>query len=591
VMQYQTAFHRFPVVLLQTKHHKHMSLSLGEENNMKPNPFQPSRHAKAHACWLAFVAFCFAGNNASASNDRHASCDDFLPEPRTVGGHEVGPESCLMQQGEVAYDGRTFVRVDLGLDGTAEGYVKMEGPYHEYVTNGPDLLFKQAATPGKRHLAIVNYERMRGTAVLLMYPKSRADWNGKLWVTAHGRGRSFRNGALKKWDRYYDREDPMAAFHKIHRVMLSKGYALAVTNRTSEQDVGELVATLDDGTVVDWAAFNDTSSIIMDFTAVAEAVLRERLGKAPSRTYLYGHSAGARIARSLNYTPGLNADSRGNPVFDGFLLDDSATGLWLPVVMEGGKDVLFDSDAEKRAFRPQVELVHTMYNKVWVRSPNRPDWVSQSYVANKRRNARILMDKGLGSKFRMFEIEQMSHNGGERLPPDNRYGKIHVLDVSLVIDGAIDMVDMLAEGTGVPTPSKSNWSAIGDADGDGEIENPAILYPEVACPLGVFYPYPKMGSGTTAFAAFTGEGVEPLDETDVFVDMNRNAVWDFRETPSEAWRRLGLLDSGERLSRERYVQCIREAATGLQEDGLFSEATVDRYVQEAQLEDLTPSTD
>lgn len=557
---------------------------------MKMNRLPRSHTMQARALCLAFAALWAFGNDAGAA-DRYASCDNFLPERRSVSGQEVGPESCLMQQAEVAYAGRTFVRVDLGLNGTAEGYVKMEGPYHEYVTNGPDLTFKQAGTPGERRLAVVHYERLRGTAVLLMYPKSKADWNGKLWVTAHGRGRSFRNGSLKIWDRYYDKDDPMAPFDKIHRVMLSKGYALAVTNRTSEQDVGELVATLDDGTVVDWAAFNDTSSIIKDFAAVAEAVLRKRLGKAPGRTYLYGHSAGARIGRSLNYTPGLNADARGNPVFDGFLLDDSATGLWLPVLMKNGKDVLFATDAEKSAFRPQIELVHTMYNKVWVRAPERPDWVSNSYVANKRNNAKILMNKGLGSKFRMYEIEQMSHNGGEKFPPDNRHGKMRVLDVSLVIDGAIDMLDALVEGTGEPAPSRSNWAPIGDADGDGQIENAAIQYPEVACPLGVFYPYPKMGAGTTAFAAFTGEGVEPLDETNVFVDMNRNAVWDFRETSSQAWQRLGLLNPGEHLTRERYVQCIREAATRLQKDGFFSQATVDKYVQQAQVEDLTPSTD
>ncbi|MDH3581130.1 MAG: hypothetical protein OEM91_10965, partial [Hyphomicrobiales bacterium] len=369
-----------------------------------------------------------------------------------------------MRQADVTYKEQRYVRVDLGLNGTAEGFVTDEGTYHEYLTNGPDLVFEQAATPGKRHLAIANYERMRGAAILLIYPKNKAEWNGKLWVTAHGRGRSFRNGALKMWDRYYDPEAPMAAFDKIDRVMVSKGYALAVTKRTSEQGIGEVIATLDDGSVVDWAAFNDNSAIIMDFAAVAEAALQKRLGRKPSRTYLYGHSAGARIARSLNYTPGLNSDSRGNPVFDGLLLDDSATGLWLPVVMKDGKDILFINDDEKQAFRPQIELVHQMYTKIWDRAPNRPDWVTNGYLANKRLNAKILMEKGLGSRFRMYEIRQMSHNGGEGLPPDNRLGKIHVLDVSLVIGGAIDMLDDLVEGRGVPVPSKSDWDYVGDAD-------------------------------------------------------------------------------------------------------------------------------
>ncbi len=148
-----------------------------------------------------------------------------------------------------------------------------------------------------------------------------------MWVTAHGRGRSFRNGSMKLWHAYLDPVDPLAAFDKIDKVMLAKGYALAVTLRTSEEGIGEVIATLDNGTVVDWAAFNDNASIILDFTAVAKAAIKKRLGKEPLRTYLYGHSAGARIGRSINYTPGLNTAANGNPVYDGFLMDDSATGF------------------------------------------------------------------------------------------------------------------------------------------------------------------------------------------------------------------------------------------------------------------------
>jgi len=37
------------------------------------------------------------------------------------------------------------------------------------------------------------------------------------------------------------------------------------------------------------------------------SLLLKRLGRAPAHTYMYGHSAGARIGHGLNYTPGLNA--------------------------------------------------------------------------------------------------------------------------------------------------------------------------------------------------------------------------------------------------------------------------------------------
>jgi hypothetical protein len=256
--------------------------------------------------------------------------------------------------------------------------------------------------------------------------------------------------------------------------------------------------------------------------------------------------------------------------------------------MRDGRDILLADEAARESFRPQVELVHQMYNAIWERAPNRPPWVSDSYLANKRMNAKILMDKGLGSKFRMFEIRQMSHNGGESLPSGNRSGNVEVLDVSRVMDGAIDILDGLVEGRSAPVPSKSDWSVIGDADGDGVNENPAIAYPEVACPLGVYYPYPQNGDGSTAFAGFSGQGMEPLNEARVFVDMNRNGAWDFRETPAAAWRRLGLLGQAEELTRERYVQCISDAVASLTDDGLFSVATAERYVESARTRDLRP---
>ena len=538
---------------------------------------------------LALATTTAQSGAVAAQSPDHISCDDLLPTPRRVSGTPVGPESCLMHQAPLTLQGREYVRLDLGLDGTAEGWVTDHGPYHEYLTNGPDLIFEQAATPGKRRLAIARYERLRGAAILLVFPAEASEWNGKLWVTVHGRGRSFRNGALKVWDRYYNPDDPLAAFDKIDRLMLSKGYAIAVTKRTTEQDIGEVISTLDDGTIVDWAAFNDNAAIIIDFATVAKAALERLLGTRPSRTYLYGHSAGARIGRSTNYTPGLNMDAEGRAVFDGFLLDDSATGLWLPVVMRDGRDVLLRSEEDRAAFRPQIEIVHQLYTKVWERAPDRPDWVFQAYLVNKRLNARILLDKGLGHKFRIFEIRQMSHDGGESIRADNREGKVRILDVSLVMDGAIDMLDALAEGGPKPVPSRSDWAAIGDANRDGIIESPAIAYPEVACPLGVFYPYPQNGSGTTAFAGFTGEGEEPLDEQRVFVDMNRNGVWDLRETPTEAWRRMGLLGRSEELTRERYVQCVTDAATRLRDDGFFDSATVEAYIAAARTQNLEPA--
>ncbi len=541
---------------------------------------------------LSFVYACLVLFNVPGHSQAQAikSCDSYLPSSRTVNGHEVGPKSCQMQETELTYKDREYIRVDLGLNGTAEGYVTRSRDYKEYLTNAPELVFPQAQASDVQEpvFAVANYERIRGAAVLLVYPKSRRDWNGKLWVTAHGRGRSFKNGSLKRWDKYLDPEAPIATFNKLQKAMLSLGYAIAVTRRTSEEDVGEVITTLEDGTVVDWVAFNDSHSLIKDYTAVAEIALRRRMGKTPEKTFLYGKSAGARLARGMNYFgQRLNQDNNGQPVFDGFLVDDSAAGTWLPVVMENGRDVLLTTAEEKAAFVPQLELAHQAY---WnFNNHDLPEFVTYSFLANKYNNARILTEKGLEDKFRIYEIRQLSHDGGSSTA-DGRRGKLQILDLSLLMEGAIKMLDGWVAGE-PPPASRSDYPVIGDINSDGRIDNPALSYPEVACPLGKFYPFPRSGSGATSWAAFTGEGIEPRDENGVFVDLNNNGLWDFRETPEQAWQRLGLLRPGESLTRTRYVDCVRSAASALAEEGFFDPEVVEAYVTNARSKNLTPSSD
>lgn len=519
------------------------------------------------------------------------SCKEYLPALRQVNNHKVGPETCQLQQVELEFNGHTFIRADMGLDGTVEGYVTREGNYREYLTNAPDLVFpqSQASKPEIPILAVSHYESLRGAAILLVYPKNRKDWNGKLWVTAHGRGRSFHNGSLKLWNKYLDPADPLGELNKLEHVMLTQGYALAVTMRTSEENVGEVVSTLEDGTVVDWVAFNDSHSYIKDFTYIAENAINKRLGKFPTRTYLYGKSAGARLARGLNYYgTTLNTDSKGKRIFDGFLVDDAAAGTWLPVVMHDGKDVLLQTDAEKQAFVPQLELGHQAYSAV--NDHDLPDFVTLGFLTNKYNNARILLEKGLGEKFRFYEIKQLSHDDGSAFP-EGKKGKLQILDLSLLIDGAVNLLDQWVEGVKVAPPSRSDYLLVGDTNQDGKLDRPAISFPEVACPLGYFYPYPKSGVGTTSWAAFTGQGPEPLDENEAFVDMNHTGTWDFRESPEAAWQRLGLLQAGESLTQQRYVACVSNAASELGQEGFFSADTVKKYAEKAASKNLKPVDD
>ena len=70
--------------------------------------------------------------------------------------------------------------------------------------------------------------------------------------------------------------------------------------------------------------------------------------------------------------------------------------------------------------------------------------------------------------------------------------------------------------------------------------------------------------------------------------MNRNGVWDYRETPTQAWRQLGLLQKNAELTRDTYVGCVQRVADQLRKEGFFSDKTAASYVEQAKTADLQP---
>ena len=69
--------------------------------------------------------------------------------------------------------------------------------------------------------------------------------------------------------------------------------------------------------------------------------------------------------------------------------------------------------------------------------------------------------------------------------------------------------------------------------------------------------------------------------------MNRNGVWDYRETPTQAWRRLGLLQTdGDAHAREVRRRACRPPADALRKEGFFSDKAVESYVSRAKAADL-----
>lgn len=497
-------------------------------------------------------------------------------------GQPAGPEDCAMAENRVRLpDGPAFVRLDIGLTGKAKGFIVLTGRRSPYFTTAPQLFFPQTGNPKPWRRGIVEYRAERGNGVTIIYPADPAQWNGKMFFTAHGAGRAFHKGNLKPWQDRLDPADVWADISRYELLMLERGYAVASSRRSSDKVKGDSRVILEDGAVLENRNITQTPHLLLEFALLSKRVLAARLGRVPRRTYWYGHSAGARVGRSINYLPGLNRRN-GEPIIDGILADDSAAGLWLPVLYRDGEDVLLATGEARRHFVPQIDVTHQLYIRP-AKDPM-PDWVSKSYLLNKRENARILRDKGLGGKHRMYEVRGVSHSGGEHLTEEEAAAS-GILPLWRLMDSLIERLDEWVERGADPPATRSDWIELGDQDGDGRVDKPAITLPEVACPLGVYHPYPahagENGVGTTGFAAFDGESLEPLDGRGVFVDMNLNGYQDLRETVTGAWRRLGLLGEQESFTRKRYVACVQDTVNNLRAERLLSESFAGQYVENA----------
>ena len=219
----------------------------------------------------------------------------------------------------------------------------------------------------------------------------------------------------------------------------------------------------------------------MDFADVAKAAL-SRL----ARRYAHMPSAGGSATR-LQLHAWLNVGRDGKRFFDGLMDDDPAAGTYPVVRKDGG--MCPDPAADRRP-SCRSSTSRTRWQNIW--PPQHPDWLSSSYLENKRNNARILRDKGL-TNYRMYEVRSISHSGGETYA-DGKKGDLEILDLSRLYDRFFDMLDAWVDKGVAPPPTHSDAAELGDANHDGVIENPALAFPEVACPLGVYYGYPETTS-------------------------------------------------------------------------------------------------
>ncbi len=516
---------------------------------------------------------------------------EFMVPPKEENGRLIGQEDVLIQEVTLTDSStvpdRRYHRLDLGISGTVSGWAVKEKMAMPQLASAPDFLYPQGGITSPRFHGTLRYQASKGTGLTLVYPEGESAWNGKLFVTVHGSSGSFKEGTLKPWNQLLDPAHPLGDLSLYERLMLGKGYAVAKTRRNAST-TGDYPVHLDDDDVLEGWNLNTHTGLLLGFARLAENILEARLGERPSNTYWYGHSAGGMTARLINYKPGENLDENGEPIINGFLNDDSGGGRYLPYVEKDGKNILFDRQEARQQFIKTIEIPHQLFLRYRNR-PGLPEWISPVYLTNHRFTARILREKGLGDKFRMYEVRGISHMGDEYLE-DGKRGDVETVRLSRLMDGLIDLLDNWVENGIAPPATRSDLMELGDVNGDGVNENEAIALPEVACPLGVYYPYPPSqgagGSSWTAFAPFDGRSLEPQDGRGVFLDMNLNRYLDHREGVQQAWHRLGLIQGGEKFNHESYQDCVETVVNGLKQAGFLAGQGAAHYLQQASDLDL-----
>ena len=383
---------------------------------------------------------------------------------------------------------------------------------------------------------------------------------------------------------------------------------------------------LDDGSILQGKSYGNHVGMIRDWTLVAANLLKSEWDRSPTRTYFYGISSGAQLGHLLNYVPGTNLDSNGRKVFDGMLLNDNGGGWFSPIIPgvfdllpvnftvrsgEGDgffflqpddKDHLIFDDTHRRTFAHQIDIVHRGEPGVhFMRGNYMESLLVDTYVSAKGENAQLLVEKGLASRTRTYEIIGTAHFDAGYLSSSELSSQN--LDLDGVFDALIDVLDLWVDQAVEPPPARSDSLDSGLAG--SEEKKPSLRLPEVACPTGVYYEFPGgvFRVGVTGFQAYlTGlpqasrtdpsnfdkELLEPMDRRGYPVDMNHNGIRDRRETLTEAWQRrrkegekYGTLEENEIFTHAHYPNCVRSVATEPFEQRFLSESALLDYIQKA----------
>ncbi|MFT7461490.1 MAG: hypothetical protein ACI909_004193, partial [Planctomycetota bacterium] len=486
-------------------------------------------------------------------------------------------------------------------------------------------------------VATYKYSKLTPASVEVLIPENAKDWNGMMWVLVHGGGRfpalQFHPRKPNQFNRYDETSESAGA-------LIDQGYAVIWTRRDAATSVDTSIdvantAKLDNGMEVGGPgvpgmALNENLGLMRDYTVISRNYVEEQLGRKPEAIFFRGHSAGGAMGRSFLVVRGMNTDHSGEKLFDGFYLNDSAGGrgatayFWeSELVDEHGSfrlkptdiDTLnFDED-QTRFMTPVVEVNHALYSGGRTSTvPRIFERVPATYNQYKRENARINIEKGLGNMWKSYEIAGVSHSDAAAEAfkyPELAKDMVDIGGVGNALEQAL--VDWVTKGK-KPPDTRVDAADVWELDANS---GPAIQLPYTACPRGIFQTYMNRPDGTSVGSSpalfvpyltqprpqinedqprppgYKEEWLEPLNRKGYLVDMTGSGHRMTRPTIEQIWHvrykaglKTGVLQPYERLSRDRYVECVAGVVEDLYADGLLTVEAKTWYVENAKTEEI-----
>ena len=490
-------------------------------------------------------------------------------------------------------------------------------------------------------VARYRYSEETPSSVEILIPQNAADWNGNMWILVHGAATypalQFFPRESGKFNRYTEASESAGALMDMGSVVVwtrrdASGNEIETVKDT---DPVSNVILLDDGTELGVpgttaVGLNNNLALIRDYTVISRNYVKEQLGKAPETLLFRGHSAGGASGRSFLIIRGMNIDHEGNKLYDGFYLDDSAGGRGAPtyhwtshVVDETGafrlepteEDQLSFDAEQKQLMSPVIEVVHAAYSGGNTSTvPLIFERVFPTYANYKRENARLNIEKGLGDMWKSYEIAGVSHSDAAsqaKKYPELAKDMVDIGGVAIALEQAL--VDWVRTGK-KPPETRVDAVDVWEADPD---TGPAIQLPETACPRGVFRTYFNRPDGTSVGSSpalfvpylteivpqinedqeppkgYQEEWLEPLDRNGYLVDLDGSGHRTTRPNIEQVWHqryregeKTGILRPYERLTRDRYTECVTDVVTALHADGLLATEAKQWYIEKAKTDDI-----